>query len=406
MLSAVRQLSSVEAVGEALRAALFEVAEQQPEWLVHHVPFELAQRYEARVELRRFARQARKREGLIEQVGADSGVVLQALREPETPQEVMVLSTVKRFETIWGQHYEWREGKACWRDGPAELNGERIVSPSDEQARASTKGELKWTGYKVHVSETCEPSQPQLITQVKTTAATVQDVEMTRPMLSGLQAAGRAPGEWLLDSGYTSAEVLAWGGGGGTRVVGRVSKDTSWQAQEHKGYALADFQIDWGSKQAICPQGAVSRRWKEREDKRGDECVVVSFAGSTCQKCPVRQDCTQQAKDGRTLTLHLQGEQEALARRRQEQGSQEFGRRYALRAGVEATISAGVRRYGLRQSRYRGEGKTHLQHCATAAAINLVRLQEWMQRQARGTEGKPARPQPVLCEIYEQRAAA
>jgi hypothetical protein len=33
-----------------------------------------------------------------------------------------------------------------------------------------------------------------------------------------------------------------------------------------------------------------------------------------------------------------------------------------------------VRAFGLRRSRYRGLAKTHLQHVATAAAINIDRL--------------------------------
>jgi transposase len=50
---------------------------------------------------------------------------------------------------------------------------------------------------------------------------------------------------------------------------------------------------------------------------------------------------------------------------------------YAKRAGVEGTISQGVRGFGLRQSRYWGLAKTHFQHLATAAAINLDRLGAW-----------------------------
>jgi hypothetical protein len=33
---------------------------------------------------------------------------------------------------------------------------------------------------------------------------------------------------------------------------------------------------------------------------------------------------------------------------------------------------------GLRRSRYIGEPRTHLQHVATAAAINLSRLYDWL----------------------------
>ena len=51
---------------------------------------------------------------------------------------------------------------------------------------------------------------------------------------------------------------------------------------------------------------------------------------------------------------------------------------YNKRAGVEGTISQGVRAFGLRQARYRGLAKTHLQHIATAAAINFDRIVAWL----------------------------
>ncbi len=43
-------------------------------------------------------------------------------------------------------------------------------------------------------------------------------------------------------------------------------------------------------------------------------------------------------------------------------------------AGVESTMSQGVRAFGLRRARYRGLIKTTLQNVATAAAVNLDRL--------------------------------
>ncbi len=36
---------------------------------------------------------------------------------------------------------------------------------------------------------------------------------------------------------------------------------------------------------------------------------------------------------------------------------------------------------GLRRSRYIGQERTHLQHVATAAAINIVRLMRWLNGQ-------------------------
>jgi len=54
-----------------------------------------------------------------------------------------------------------------------------IQSPYDTEARYSKKRSTQWTGYKVHLSETCEEDLPLLITNVETTPSTTPDVSMT-----------------------------------------------------------------------------------------------------------------------------------------------------------------------------------------------------------------------------------
>jgi transposase len=66
-----------------------------------------------------------------------------------------------------------------------------------------------------------------------------------------------------------------------------------------------------------------------------------------------------------------------LKQRREQEKTKEFKQVYAKRAGIEGTISQGVRVMGLRRSRYIGQEKTHLQHVATAAALNMVRSMAW-----------------------------
>jgi hypothetical protein len=67
----------------------------------------------------------------------------------------------------------------------------------------------------------------------------------------------------------------------------------------------------------------------------------------------------------------------------EEQGTAQFKEAYGKRAGVEGTISQGVRVCGLRRSRYAGEAKTHLQHLATAAAVNVLRIGDWLAEKPR-----------------------
>ncbi|WP_409001777.1 transposase [Streptomyces europaeiscabiei] len=52
--------------------------------------------------------------------------------------------------------------------------------------------------------------------------------------------------------------------------------------------------------------------------------------------------------------------------------------RYKIRAGVEGTISQAVQVCDLRTSRYRGLGKTSLQHQLADAAVNLIRINAWL----------------------------
>ncbi|MEU8952641.1 transposase [Streptomyces sp. NPDC048489] len=77
----------------------------------------------------------------------------------------------------------------------------------------------------------------------------------------------------------------------------------------------------------------------------------------------------------RTEDAHDQ--HELLQRLHAEQATEQWHRRYGHRAGVEGTISQGIRAFGPRRSRYRGQAKTAVQHILTATPINLTRLDAW-----------------------------
>jgi hypothetical protein len=49
------------------------------------------------------------------------------------------------------------------------------------------KRETRWTGYKLHISETCDEDRPHLITHVATTSAPTSDEVMTEPIQQDLQ---------------------------------------------------------------------------------------------------------------------------------------------------------------------------------------------------------------------------
>jgi transposase len=125
-------------------------------------------------------------------------------------------------------------------------------------------------------------------------------------------------------------------------------------------------------------------------DVSGDPVVRIRFHGATCRACPVRQVCTQAKDAPRQLTVRPQAHHEALQEARQRQQTAAFKAQYAQRAGIEGTHTQAIRRCGLRQCRYIGHGKTHLQHVLTATALNLVRVAAWLEGTRRATTTRSA----------------
>jgi transposase len=105
---------------------------------------------------------------------------------------------------------------------------------------------------------------------------------------------------------------------------------------------------------------------------------VVRFAQHDCRACDARPLCTQAKQAARTLKLQPQAHFEALHAARAWYASAAGQEGYKRRAGIEGTLSQGVRAFGLRQTRYWGAAKTHLQHIAIAAAINIDRIVAWL----------------------------
>jgi transposase len=406
VLARVRALSSLESVGESMRAALNAVAARDPQWLQAHLNPEWFDRYVHRFELVRFPKAETQRQLLRQQVGEDVAHLLACLQEVQTPPSLRSLPEVTLLRQVFAQHYEQEGDQIRWRDGPAVSNEQRIVSPYDPQARSSRKRDRIWLGYKVHLTETCDqdPSGPHVITHVETTAATLQDAEVLAPIHDHLRAKGLAPAEHYVDQGYPSGPELVRQARLGTQLIGPVGQDPSWQQREHSGYAVQDFVLDWQAKVATCPQGKPSVGWTAPPDRRQHASVVIRFATATCRSCPVQAQCTH-GQGGRTLTLTPPEVHAALVERRAVQRSAAFVHQYALRAGIEGTLSQVLRTTRLRRTPYEGLPKTHLHHVAIAAGLNLRRIVVHLHAQTLGKPSRPARPQSALARLQNQEIA-
>jgi transposase len=142
--------------------------------------------------------------------------------------------------------------------------------------------------------------------------------------------------------------------------------------------ANSAFTINGETHTATCPQGKQSRKWHPDTDVAGQDVVQIRFAKKDCQVCALRSACTRAKTEPRTLTVRTPGYHEVLQAARQRQKTVEFQEQDAKRAGIEGTLSQGVRAFDRRRSRYLGLAKTHLQHIRIAAAITLVRVVAWL----------------------------
>ena len=116
--------------------------------------------------------------------------------------------------------------------------------------------------------------------------------------------------------------------------------------------------------------------------------MKIKFSRRDCLACELRERCTRGAR--RTITVRPELQYVALQAARSREATTAYAREYARRAGIEGTLSQGIRRCGLRRTRYRGLAKTHLQHVLTATALNLLRLVDWFAGQTPETTRRSA----------------
>ena len=387
VLAAVRELNRLECVGETVRQALEVLVDVAPRWLRGWLSPDWVVRYAQPMDSFRLPKDVTAREQLGQVIGGDGYVLLSHVYADSAPRWLREVPAVETLRRVWVQQYEVRDEQIFWRAEqdlpPAQ---ELIGSPFDPDARTSTKRDLTWNGYKVHLTETCEPDAPHVLTNVITTPATVPDVSVTAQVHDDLAAKGLCPEVHVVDEGYTDAAELAHAQAvHHIQVLGPVRASTSWQAQAAQGYALEDFHIDWVAQQVTCPHGQHSHSWTTQQDHCGNPRLTVKFPTAACRACPTRALCTRGAEGVRKLSFQPEAEYRALQAARAYQATPDFKARYTVRAGIEGTLSQGVGALGLRVARYWGLAKTHLQHLLTATAMDYLRIADWLMGNPRAT---------------------
>ncbi len=240
VLAAIHLLNRLELVGETLRHALDTVATIAPDWLRAWAPPAWFDRYTRRFENYRLPEHKADRYSLAEQIGADGFLLLGQVYDPVAPAWVRDVPAVQILRRVWLQQFYAAAPAApvCWRTAEDLPSAPLLIgSPHDPDARWSKKRDTEWSGYKVHLTETCDADSPDLITHVETTAATVADSTMIPTIHAHLAARDMLPAEHVVDCGYTASDHLVASQAGGTDLLGPIRPDLSWRGVPRRALA-------------------------------------------------------------------------------------------------------------------------------------------------------------------------
>ncbi|MEU8548967.1 hypothetical protein AB0C81_18615 [Streptomyces roseoverticillatus] len=179
---------------------------------------------------------------------------------------------VQALRQIMAQNYH-RDAAGCLRWRTAETEGgpgsppssRAIVSPYDPPVRYARHGHIiSWKGFSAHLTETCAPDSPNVITDVVTTACTTHDSQALPGIHTRLRRRGLLSAEHLVDAGYTSHSLPHLEQAAREHQVtvsGPLRSNPARQHRRGEDFARDDFHIDYDRRQVTCPQGQVSQGW-------------------------------------------------------------------------------------------------------------------------------------------------
>jgi hypothetical protein len=259
---------------------------------------------------------------------------------------------------------------------PKDVASSSLQTPHDPDVTYSGH---KGKGYEVQIAETCDQNNAvEFITYVAVTDSCGSDARATMPALETLWERELQPTSLVADTAYGSAENAVSAECLGTELISPTSGSRAQEegdlTDERRALTTADFNLDVGLQRAtVCPAGHASITYIELSF--APDRVAVVFDQDRCEACPHYKRCPAQLDDsagGYVLTVNLVTDN--LARRRRREASGEFAKRYAIRAGIEATNSELKRKHGLGKLPVRGRLRVVLAVCLKALACNLKRM--------------------------------
>ncbi|MGX1541184.1 transposase [Streptomyces adustus] len=258
VLAAVRDLTRLELVTEAVRTTLEETACTTGHLLVGLVDVDWGRYYGCPVRLGKNPTRPKTR---ILAAGDDACRLLERLCQHGPGYRLSPQAEALRQIVVQNYHRD-AAGRLRWRTANDGLppSSSAIVSPYDTTAPYVRHGHIiSWNGFAAHVTETCASDGVNVITDVATTSAATNDGQALPGIHTRLARRGLLPVEHLVDGGYTSPVHLERAQREHQITVsGPPPGNPTRQHRKNEGFGRDDFHIDFDRRQVTCPQGQVS----------------------------------------------------------------------------------------------------------------------------------------------------
>jgi hypothetical protein len=214
----------------------------------------------------------------------------------------------------------------------------------------------RFDGYKLSAAAT--NSDTPLLTAVAVAPASEQDGPQARRLVDS-QPEPRRPKRVLGDTAYGIADVREELEERSVEVLAPAAT-----SRNVHGFHKDEFQVDLEAGTVICPAGEVAKlSAPDRNGERG-----AYFRRSQCGACPLKSQCTSQAR--RAVRLRRR-EDLLLAAKLALEDPETAEHLRRTRPRIERLLGLLAHRYGARKSRYRGARKSLLQAAFAAALVNL-----------------------------------
>lgn len=160
------------------------------------------------------------------------------------------IPAVEILRRVWLQHlFHEEDQQVHWRrSGHLPPAAGHLSTPYDPEARFNRQRDTTWVG---ELTETCDTEGPMLVTEVQTTPATTQDVELVGPIQQALVQRQLVPSIHLGDLGSMSGEAIVESRSPGVDRIGPMRGDPSWQGHEARGFTAAAFVVDWDAHRVL-----------------------------------------------------------------------------------------------------------------------------------------------------------